>query len=127
MGFDINEHLSSNTDNDTKLEDFRHWACIDDGFCAAPRTINLLLPGVYDMHFVWGKGLSFFPKTIKNEEVLRFPDAPSDEVIDEIKDFWSKRDLYKQAGITYKRGILLYGPPGSGKTCTLKLVMEETS
>src|SRR6185369_5245482 len=43
----------------------------------------------------------------------------------ELKEFWEKEDSYRQAGVTYKRGVLLYGPQGSGKTSISKIVVND--
>lgn len=39
-----------------------------------------------------------------------------EDLISDIKDFMSRKPLYKEKGIKFKRGYLLYGPPGTGKT-----------
>jgi len=58
-----------------------------------------------------------------------FPDSESAKLLDEIRAFKTLRGEFKEFGFLYKRGILMWGPPGSGKTCTLqllvKLLMEE--
>lgn len=38
------------------------------------------------------------------------------KIIDDILDFSSKESWYIKRGLSYKRGYLLYGPPGNGKT-----------
>src|SRR5690606_34685163 len=46
-------------------------------------------------------------------------------VLQEVRDFWSRKEAYNKLGFSHKRGILLEGPPGSGKSCILKMVMED--
>lgn len=44
------------------------------------------------------------------------PRAQRDGIVDDIESFLSARSWYAQRGIPYRRGFLLYGPPGCGKT-----------
>ncbi|KAL6937543.1 Complex III assembly protein translocase and chaperone [Hanseniaspora osmophila] len=37
-------------------------------------------------------------------------------ILDDVKDFMQNGEWYLQRGIPYRRGYLLHGPPGSGKT-----------
>ncbi|KAI9899518.1 hypothetical protein N3K66_005979 [Trichothecium roseum] len=39
-----------------------------------------------------------------------------ESVVGDIKDFLSRQQWYVDRGIPYRRGYLLFGPPGSGKT-----------
>jgi AAA family ATPase len=45
-------------------------------------------------------------------------------VLKEIEEFWNNQDSYKTLGITHKRGILLYGPPGCGKSGILNAIIN---
>jgi chaperone BCS1 len=38
-----------------------------------------------------------------------------ERIVDDVKDFLSHQKWYIDRGIPYRRGYLLYGPPGSGK------------
>jgi SpoVK/Ycf46/Vps4 family AAA+-type ATPase len=48
-----------------------------------------------------------------------------------VDNFWKSEKDYKEGndfvigGASYKAGVMVYGPPGSGKTCTLKLVSKK--
>lgn len=37
-------------------------------------------------------------------------------IVSDVKDFLARREWYSDRGIPYRRGYLLYGPPGSGKS-----------
>ncbi|KZT13053.1 P-loop containing nucleoside triphosphate hydrolase protein [Laetiporus sulphureus 93-53] len=43
----------------------------------------------------------------------------------DINGFFSSESLYKSLAIPWKRGLIMYGPPGNGKTISMKAVMKE--
>lgn len=47
------------------------------------------------------------------------------EIYDDIKFFVSSEDWYNERLLTYKRGYLFYGLPGTGKTSFLRVIGEE--
>ena len=61
-------------------------------------------------------------KTYKN---IYLPDALITNIQNDIKQFKTGEDFYKQNGIPYKRGYLFYGPPGTGKTSTVYAIARE--
>ncbi|TFK55460.1 P-loop containing nucleoside triphosphate hydrolase protein [Heliocybe sulcata] len=42
----------------------------------------------------------------------------------DVFGFFSSEDLYKQLAIPWKRGLIMYGPPGNGKTISIKAIMK---
>lgn len=38
-----------------------------------------------------------------------------EEILEDAHEFLTSRDWYAQRGLPYRRGYLLYGPPGCGK------------
>ncbi|MCA9790986.1 MAG: AAA family ATPase [Candidatus Eremiobacteraeota bacterium] len=48
-----------------------------------------------------------------------------DQIWTDFERFFAARDLYKQHGIPWKRGVLFLGPPGNGKSHALKALINE--
>lgn len=86
-------------------------------------TEGRMAAGYYDIGSSFGR-FFFTRKSFDTDNLLRMPDTKSDEVISEIQRFWGLRDRFAKYGLMHKRGVLMHGPPGSGKTGTIMLVME---
>lgn len=70
------------------------------------------------------QGLFFDRIKPKTAELYKFKSGPMEEVLNEIDRFWSLEADYKKLGLLYTRGILMYGPPGSGKTSIISQVVD---
>lgn len=100
------------------------WAHNGGGLAPMTQTKNVLPPDLYDLQYV-NDVLTFVPTNLVTDKLLRLPDSRSDEVISEIERFWTLKDRFKKFGFTHKRGFLLYGPPGSGKTSTISFIIKQ--
>jgi AAA+ superfamily predicted ATPase len=108
------------------LATYVHWTTSDGRvFVPAAATQKTLTPGVYEIDQSSSIGLYFEKIPVRSEGLIRFPDTNSDKVVSEIQKFWEREDIFNEYELTYKRGILLYGPPGSGKSCTIQLIMQD--
>jgi len=94
-------------------------------FIPTATSVPKLSPGYYAIRQSDAIGIFFDKRDIKTEKVLRFPDSDSINVVKEIEKFWEREHLFNEYSLAFKRGILLWGPPGSGKTCTIQLIMED--
>lgn len=45
-------------------------------------------------------------------------------LVSDLESFFGARELYKSLGVPWKRGVLLLGPPGNGKTHAIKALVN---
>jgi len=88
-------------------------------------TVKELRPGVYEAKYIPTQGHYFEKLETKTDGLIRFPETNSEKVISEIQNFWENEELFRLNRVIYKRGIILWGPPGSGKSCTIQLVVVD--
>ena len=96
---------------------------IGPGYAPCPGTQQKLPAGLYRISSA-GDIMFFEPQDFVTDRILRLPDSKSDFVIAEIERFWTLKQRFLDLGYTHKRGFLLHGPPGSGKTSTVAVVVK---
>jgi hypothetical protein len=101
------------------------WSTTGDIFAPCSETVTALPPGLYEMKNTHELGLFFLRVQAKTEHLIDFPDSTSRIVLEEIKTFWDKEQDFKKFNLGFRRGILLWGPPGGGKSCLLQLIARD--
>ena len=79
---------------------------------------------VFDRGF-WNADKQLF-KSIKS---MRWDDVILDKgkknaMIDDVESFFSGEQSYAEFAVPWKRGLIFYGPPGNGKTISIKALMN---
>lgn len=93
-------------------------------YWATEATVDRLEAGLYCARFAPDIGYFLEERTNLTDTIIPLPDTKSEYVLDEIKQFSELKPEFVKHGFLYKRGILLWGPPGSGKTCTMQLLIK---
>jgi len=108
-----------------KFTDDCQWAVgANSTFRAAGSTIKKLKSAVYGIEADMN-GLYFNKINLATDSLIDLDDTAGKKVIEGIREFWKSRTLFKNYGIMFKRGVLLWGPPGSGKTVTVTMLMQD--
>lgn len=60
------------------------------------------------------------PRKKRSAESVILANGIKEDLINDVKEFLENGDWYDKRGIPYRRGYLLYGPPGSGKSSIIQ-------
>lgn len=96
----------------------------NDSFTATGGTREKLPAGVYRISHD-PRGIHFNRANVLTDKLIDLHDSAASEIIAGIRTFWQAEHKFKSRGILFKRGVLLWGPPGSGKSCCVSQLIKE--
>lgn len=90
------------------------------------QRVDRLEPGIYTINRDMGGNIYFSSMSVSSDVLIDLPSFISHKVIEEVNNFWKPevRTRFERRGMTYKRGILLYGTHGTGKSSIIIKLME---
>ena len=123
---EIPAFLFEKESNMEKNNSYTQWSILPNGvFAPAQDTVKRLNAGLYEIKFDNSLGTYVMVHQKLNADELFFLPSPEiEEVIDDIKKFWNKISTFSSYKFAHKRGILLYGEPGCGKSSIIQLCMK---
>ena len=101
---------------------FTQWAVHSGGkFTPTLATTEHLESGFYEINHDSNIGTFLEKKEVSTDELYHLPSPELVDIIEDIEKFWNRKDKYKEYNFIHKRGILLYGQPGCGKSAIIQL------
>jgi len=94
------------------------------------KTYELLNPGIYKVSDIGGPmigSILAFDKLKSNDNLINFKTGIVQKINKIVLDFCKEETIlkYKKFEIAHKMGIILHGPPGTGKTSAAYLLMQQ--
>lgn len=90
------------------------------------QRVDTLPTGLYS--FVWKSehnSWAFKKHELNTDNLYNLPIPQLENIKSDISKFWIKEKKFKEYGLLHKRGILLYGQPGCGKSGAIQLLINE--
>lgn len=106
----------------------KKWTYSDeqDYFVGAREIVKNLPDGLYRLNISPFGDPVAHKMELCHDEMIQFKNGPMPAIITEMRRFWQSAERYKKLGVSHKRGILMYGPPGCGKTGIISCAINET-
>jgi SpoVK/Ycf46/Vps4 family AAA+-type ATPase len=77
--------------------------------------------GIYKIN----NDMALVRQSIVSDNLYKLSDSEIDPILEEVNKFWDKMENFKKGKLIHKRGILLEGPPGSGKSSLITLIIDD--
>ena len=115
---DVKEEAHANT---------TQWGMIGEkSYKGLPNTNEILPTGIYNVSLDRNDDRSIFiRRDMQMDEIMDLKEPKIDKILDEVAGFWSKESAFKKMGFLHRRGYLLYGPGGTGKSVVVKQLMHD--
>jgi len=117
---------SVDPESDIKLEPKTKWGVGRSGtaFWASHDVVNEISPGLYRCEYDQQLGPILQRMNVVIDGLIDLPDENTRKIVDHIEQFWKMKDSFGDRGFLHKRGILMYGDPGSGKTSAIQMIIK---
>ena len=91
-------------------------------FSPCEESSPLLPPGQYSISNSNSLGVHLVKRELNLDDLIDIKDKDTTEIIEGLEHFLKSEQVYKDNGFLWKRGVMLWGIPGGGKTSALNLI-----
>ena len=102
------------------------WQVAGNIYNACGGTAKRMKSGVYNLFALDGGEPAFAKTELITDELLAFDQGVAKDVLAEIKDFRGKGEIFRKYKFLHRRGYMFFGPPGSGKTCLVNQIINQS-
>jgi AAA+ superfamily predicted ATPase len=108
------------------LPSVESWVTVDNkNFFFSFKSINSIPSGLFSMTYSDSQGYGLTKMDYKSEDFFNLPSLPHEQIVKDLKIFWDNKQKFINYNLNPKRGIILHGDPGCGKTSLIYLLVEE--
>jgi hypothetical protein len=102
------------------------WVTLDNkNFFFSFKCVDTIPSGLYSMTYSDSQGYGLSKMDYKSEDFFNLPSLPHEQIVKDLQIFWDNKEKFIKYKLNPKRGIILHGDPGCGKTSLIYLLVEE--
>lgn len=111
---------------DKEIARIQSWFSEDNkNFFFGYKSVETIPSGLYNIVFNQSTGFGLSKINYTKDDIYYLPDLPHEEIVADINNFLEKRSQFAKYNLVPKRGIIIHGHPGGGKTSLIYLLIEE--
>lgn len=111
--------------NEEEKNNFCQWLIIDNNtYSPTSNTIKEFKAGFYSINTDYRGNIFFKKENLKEDNLMTFPNSQFEKISNEIITFWNNEKIFKENNFLHKRGLLLWGSQGCGKTSIIKNMVK---
>lgn len=115
-------------ESSNKQTDYAYWQTGGGTYMPTRRRIITkgIKPGLYKVSYDGDRREEvLIEQKLATDDIIELPMKETDEIMCDISTFWDRYNKYKEYGLTHKRGILMHGDPGNGKSYIIRRLVND--
>lgn len=126
--YELTRETKSKAAESTVISDLPScWGALkNEEFVPSYSTISEIPAGIYELE--WNpqqSSIMLKKQPFTTDELYHLPSPEINDIVYDIETFWASVEVYKKYNFVHKRGILMYGDPGCGKSGIIQLITKK--